>query len=197
MTWFSRDHTDRGLSEVESTFVHAVRALLTELAPPQLEPSQTLLAAEGDRCLILLLPHRALGGIALAITLCAGRADLGWAQVTRLDYHDDLDLALSVAQFSLEGSRPEFAPVLRSIREQLAAPIALRLFDDRATVYVLDARGERRKVGEIGGRVGWPREQSATPHGGEVIVRFTDAAPPPVSVSPSVDAWFGIGDGGA
>jgi len=69
MTWFARDHTGRYLLRHEQQFVAELAKLLEELALPQVDESETALTAEGSDCLIVLIPHRALGGISIVVWL--------------------------------------------------------------------------------------------------------------------------------
>ncbi len=110
MAWFERDHTGRGLSGAERQFLAALTALLTEARPPQIEERETALAAEND-CLIALMPHRALGGIAIVVWSLEDRAEVTWAQVGGLGYtHDSLDAFVSAGAVRLDPARPDFAP---------------------------------------------------------------------------------------
>ena len=119
-------------------------------------------------------------------------ASVKWAQVTGLVYcHDALDAGVSVAQFHLDAVRPDFGPLLQSIREQFTTPLTLRVYGtERATVLVHDHKGILRVVGEFGPagsplqRV-WGRDPTR-----EMEVRLTDHKLPPVTESPGVDQWF-------
>jgi hypothetical protein len=199
MGWFARDHTGRELSALERDFVNALRALLTEMHPPQLDESETALTAEGRACVIVLLPHRALGGIAVVVWLFGDRAEVTWAQVADLGrYHDALDAGVSVAQFNLDAKQPNFGPLLQSIREQFTTPLTLRLYGaDRATVHVRDHRGVLRRVGEIGASPGWFQRLWPGDPTRETTVRFSDEALPPLAAPSGVDTWFASGGHGA
>ena len=143
MTWFQRDHTGRVLSRFERDFVAALSGHLAEWAAPQVDQNETALTAERNACLIVLIPHRALGGVSIVVWLFENRAEVTWAQVAGLDCcHDALDLGISVAQFSLDPANPDFGPVLECIRKQINEPLTLRCFgNDRATVLVRDHAG--------------------------------------------------------
>jgi hypothetical protein len=193
MSWFCRDHTGRPLNGHEREFVDALAELLTTLAPSQVDEDETALTAEGTECLIALIPHRALGGVSIVVWLFAHRAAVTWAQVAGLDCcHDSLDLGIGVAEFGLDRRRPDFAPLLDSIREQLNAPLTLRCYgDDRATVLTRDHRNKPREVGSVGRNRNWPDLLAGFSPTREVVVRFTDTAPPPVTSPSGVDEWFG------
>jgi hypothetical protein len=129
MAWFARDHTGRSLTEHERVFLAALVDLLSDLQPGQVDESDTVLTAERDNCLIVLIPHRALGGIAIVIWLTAKHGDIILAQVAGLGInHDSLDLGVQVARTDLDPSRLDFAVLLARIREQLFAPMTVRTY---------------------------------------------------------------------
>src|SRR4029079_5081942 len=103
MTWFQRDHTGRDLRPAERKFISALSGLLADVAAPPIDEEETALTAEGSDCLIVLIPHRALGGVSIVVWLTADGAVVTWAQVAALDCcHDSLDLGTSVAQVRLK-----------------------------------------------------------------------------------------------
>ncbi len=199
MTWFQRDYTGRVLGRFERDFIAALGGHLADLAAPQIDEDETALTAEGKACLIVLIPHRALGGVSIVVWLFEDRAEVTWAQVAGLACcHGALDLGISVAQVRLDPANPDFGPVLECIRKQINEPLTLRCFgNDRATVLVRDHADELRKVGEVGNRVGSSdllRRAVAT-H--ETVIRLTDPEPPPVTSAPGVDQWFDSSGHGA
>ena len=135
MTWFQRDHTDRNLRPAEREFVHALRALLAEVAAPQIDEDETALTAERNACLIALIPHRALGRVSIVVWLFENRAEVTWARVAVLGRsHDSLDDGPSIETIRLERADPDFGPLLDCIRTQIDAPLILRCYgSDRAT----------------------------------------------------------------
>jgi hypothetical protein len=197
MAWFSRDHTGRGLFPHEQQFIAELVKLMAELAAPQVDENETALTAEATNCLIVLIPHRALGGISIVVWLFDDRAEVTWAQVAALDCcHDSLDLGVAVAGFRFDPRRPDFRPVLDCVRSQFAEPLTLRLFDtSRVAVLVRDNRGTLREVGEIGAVSGRPRWFRRNKTIGEATVRLTDSTPPPVTEPSHVDHWFGSSNG--
>jgi hypothetical protein len=192
MTWFRRDHTGRVLRPLERDFVVTLGAHLAELAAPQVDEDETALTAEGHACLIVLIPHRALGGVSIVVWLFEDRAEVTWAQVAGLDCcHDALDLGISVGQFRLDPARPDFGPVLECVRQQINEPLTLRCFgSDRATVLVRDYAGKLCKVGEVGSRVGWSVMLRRARPTHETVIRLADPEPPPVTAPSGVDEWF-------
>jgi len=195
MTWFQRDHTGRDLRPAERKFISALSGLLADVAAPQIDEDETALTAEGSDCLIVLIPHRALGGVSIVVWLTADGAVVTWAQVAALDCcHDSLDLGTSVAQVRLKRADPDFSPVLECIRKQIDAPLILKRFgSDRATVLVRDHANKPREVGDIGPSVDsselWRRSIPSQ----EVVIRLTDPDPPPVTSPSGVDEWFDSG----
>ncbi len=195
MTWFKRDHTDRQLSGLEREFLDGLVALLAEARPAQLDEAESALTAEGADCLIALMPHRALGGVAVVVWLFKDRAEVTWAQVGGLGCcHDALDAGVRVARFRLDPGRPDFEPVLQSIRKQFTVPIILKLYGTtRATVHVRDDKDVVRTIGEIGERThefGWFRQWGRRDRAQEIAVRLVDAVLPPLTEPSGVDDWF-------
>jgi hypothetical protein len=149
MGWFQRDHTGRVLRRFEADFVAALGRRLAELAAPQIDEDETALTAEGNSCVIALIPHRALDGVSVVVWLFEDRAEVTWAQVAGLDRsHDALDLGISVATFRLDPDHPDYGPLLECIATQINQPLVLRCFGtDCATVHVRDNADTLRKVG--------------------------------------------------
>jgi hypothetical protein len=192
MAWFARDHTARSLTEQEQVFLAALANLLSDVQPAQIDDSETALTAERDHCLIALIPHRALGGIALVVSLTAKHGDIILAQVGSLGIdHDSIDLGVGVARTDLDPSRPDFAVLLARIREQLFTPMTVRLYGpNQATVWVRDKRDVLRKVGALGTPLGWLDRIVRRAPASEVQIRFVDSEPPPLTEPSGVNEWF-------
>jgi len=180
------------LSQAERAFLGSLIGLLDEIRPPQLDERDTALTAEGRHSLIALMPHRALGGIAIVVWLSPDAADVTWAQVAQLwCCHDSLDLGVWVQRFQIDHTRPDFGPILDCIRAQFAAPITLKLHDSQhADVFVSDPEGGLRKVGALGSRRGWKAPFAHLKLGEPQVVHFVDHADPPVTEPAGVDDWF-------
>ena len=193
MAWFARDRTGRPLTERERAFLAALVDLLSEMQPAQVDAGETVLTAEGDSCLVLLIPHRALGGIAIVIWLTANEGAVTVAQVGGLDItHDSLDLGVWVSTTELDPSRPNFAPLLERVQEQLFAPLTVRLYaSNQATVSVRDSRGILRRVGRLGRPHRWFDRLVRHDATSEAQIRFVDPSPPPITEPSGVDEWFG------
>lgn len=198
MAWCERDHTGRALSGPERTFVEALVALLSDVRPAQLDERETALTAKGKDCLIALMPHRGLGGVAIVVWLCSHHADVTWAQVAGLGCcHDALDLGIGVKRFPLTPEHPDFGPLVAGIREQLMAPLTLRLYKSQvATVLVRDQKGYLRRVGRLGTPLNI-LERIWGPPAQETMVRMVDEASPPITEPSHVDEWFAAGRTGA
>ena len=192
MVWFGRDHTERQLREQERAFLEALVDLLSEVQPAQIDEGETALAAEGEDCLIVLMPHRALGGIAIVVWLEPSEAAVTLAQVGGLGInHDSLDLGVWVARVELDPSRPDFTELLRRIREQLLAPLTVRLYgSDQATVWAHNNMNVLRRVGNLGRRVGWFERRFRGAPTSEIQIRFVDSESPPISEPSDVNKWF-------
>ncbi len=192
MTWFARDRTGRPLTEHERVFLAALVDLLSEMQPAQVDASETVLTAEHDNCLILLIPHRALGGIAIVIWLTANDGAVTVAQVGGLGItHDSLDLGVWVSTTELDALRPNFAALLERVREQLFAPLTVRLYaSNQATVWVRDSRGILRRVGRLGRPLRLFDRLVRRAATSEAQIRFVDSAPPPIAEPSGVDEWF-------
>jgi hypothetical protein len=199
MAWFERDHTGRALSTAERAFLAALVKLLSPVKLPQVDENETAITAEGTDCLIVLIPHRNLGGVSLVVWLFPERAEVTWAQVAGLGCcHDSLDLGVPVASFGLSPERPDFGPVIDSIREQCNAPLTVKVYTpNRATVSVCDRKGVLCKVGELGPPLGWLERIRPGSPARESVIRLADSAPPPVSEPSRVDEWFTIDHSGA
>ena len=194
MAWFTRDHTGRVLAGYERQFLAALVELLDELGAPQIDESETALTGEGADCLIVLIPHRALGGVSIVVWLDANVAQVTWAQVASLDCtHDSLDLGIWVGRFRFRSFRSQvldFSPALDCIRSQITGPVTLRCFgDERASILIRDDKGKLREVGEISKRVP-PDVIGPVAPVREAIIYLTDSEPPPVTAPSGVDEWF-------
>lgn len=165
--------------------------MLDRVSPPQLDPDETTLTAEGHDCLIVLLPHRGLGGVSIVVWLESDKAAVTWAQVGRLgSTHDDLDLGVWIARFVVNPASPNFEPIVECAREQLARPIVLKVYGSSAKLLVRDSQDRLRRVGTIGPRfLGLRRLLHRVPDQ-EAEVRFVDSSPPPITAPSGVDEWF-------
>jgi hypothetical protein len=178
-------------------FLAALVDLLSEVQPAQIDASETALTAERDSCLIMLIPHRTLGGIAIVVWLTDSEGAVALAQVGGLGMtHDSLDLGVWVSRTELDASRPNFAPLLERVREQLFASLTLRMYgSNRATVWVRDTRDVLRRVGILGTPLGWLDRLVRRAPTSEAQIRFVDSASSPVTEPSGVDEWFATSRG--
>jgi hypothetical protein len=192
MTWFGRDHTGRPLTDRERLFIALLSDLLSELQPAQIDASETALTAEGDACLITLIPHRALGGIGIVVWLTPTEGNVTLAQIGGLSLnHDSLDLGVWVSQTALNPASPDFERLLGCIREQLSAPLTVRWYgENQATVWAHDSRGVLQRVGRLGTPLGWFGPYVRRRPISETPIRFVDSGPPPIAEPSGVDEWF-------
>ena len=194
MAWFTRDQTGRVLVGYERQFLAALVDLLDELGAPQIDESETALTAEGANCLIVLIPHRALGGVSIVVWLDDKEAQVTWAQVAGLGCtHDSLDLGTWVGRFRFRSFRSQvldFSSVLDCIRSQITGPVTLRCFgNERASILIRDDRRKLCEVGEVSNR-GQSDEIGPGTSVRETMIHLTDSEPPPVTAPSGVDEWF-------
>jgi hypothetical protein len=67
---------------------------------------------EGESVGIVLIPHRDLAGLSLVVWMDPRSADISWAVVSSLHYHDQIDQGKSVERIAR--SDPEWEVTLRS-----------------------------------------------------------------------------------
>lgn len=196
--WLLRDYTARSLAPLESLWVTKLRASLQELRPDQIDPDETAVTAEGEGCLICLLPHRSLGGLSIVVTLveqklwfrrAPTKLFVSWAQIGDLTYHDDLDLAVGTTVVALaEPLESSLEEALAAVREELGRPVVVRVWGGAGECFLrLDGRLQRvaslgscvqRALGRLRGRPA------------DFEIRFTDAVAPPITQPSNALAWF-------
>ena len=76
LPWFSADFTGRELSASERDFIKALSVMLDRGRPPQVAPANTSLTAEGQGCLIAIIPHSLLAGVSINSGLAGFRGVL-------------------------------------------------------------------------------------------------------------------------
>ena len=195
--WFTRDYTRRPLTDNEAAFLTTLSSKLTTIAPAQVRPEDTAVTAEGNSCLICLVPHQCLGGLSIVATLAGARADVSWAQVTDLSYHDELDMAFCVATLVTASPGKLLAQrAADSVVEQLQRPILLRAHfagdDQLRRVECLLRAGEEplHRVAKFGRASSWVRRLWRSDAIREVEVSFTNPSPPPWSEACDPSKWF-------
>lgn len=118
--YFERNIADRALHEAEGWFVAHLKSALVNLRPGQLDAPSSLITSEGDDVLILVMPHRALGGLSLVAWLDGKALQILWGQVAFVDCsHDDLDRAQLAATFPRSRDQAWIARGVECIRHEL------------------------------------------------------------------------------
>jgi hypothetical protein len=92
--------------------VHIVGNVLDEVHPHNIDRDSITVTGEGESVGIVLIPHRDLGGLALVLSMDPNYAELCWAGVSDLAWHDDLDLGKRIVR--IERSNPGWESELRS-----------------------------------------------------------------------------------
>jgi hypothetical protein len=116
------------LDEKQLMFVAQVELILKEHAP-QFDPADTILTCEGKE-LIIIIRNKELSNISLVISYSTVSIGTGWAQVTNLEYHDDLDNGFSEKYFfelDYNNLNDRNDAALNFIRQQLEREIYLKV----------------------------------------------------------------------
>jgi hypothetical protein len=90
-----------GLTELASDVagvVTALRALFEDPALSRVPADCTTVLSEGEHGADLVIQHPSVRGLSLAVAVGAGRARLYWAQVSSLEWKDELDDASEISQ---------------------------------------------------------------------------------------------------
>lgn len=75
-----------------------VPKVIRRVRPADVDEASITRTGEGPDVSIILVPHRALGGLALGLWANAKGIQLFWANVGDLSYHDDIDLGITVVE---------------------------------------------------------------------------------------------------
>jgi len=194
--WFARDHTGRELTPRERQFVEALSQVLEDERVTQVTPDETALTAEGQDCLICLIPHRWLGGLSLVVWL--NKDDSGsicWAEVGGLACcHDSLDLGRYVAEYQANALTDSFTPLIDGVRKELNRPLVMDVAEDGAgaTVLLRGERGRLQRLTSLGNRGSalsrlWQKSPSASV---ESEICLTDSVDPPFREPSNALDWF-------
>jgi hypothetical protein len=106
-------------------FLALLDQVLRSRQPANVDRASVTVTGEGPAEGIVLIPHRGLGGFSLVAWFSAERIELGWGSVIDLEYHDELDLATRVAEFT-GGSWIANPAVVAALVAELRRPIRLR-----------------------------------------------------------------------
>ena len=199
LPWFGADFTRRKLSAPERDFIKVLSAMLDRVRPPQVAPGNTNLTAEGNDCLIAIIPHSLLAGVSIVVWQDLEALSVCWAQIGDLSWHDDLDLGHRVGRF-VKKSPVEvwYGEAVLCVEEQLHRPIELEVsrtggsMEPYVEFFLADAEGERLRLGAGGKRVPlFLRIMTADSHAEHHEVRFTDREPPVLPHPVDIAAWYG------
>jgi hypothetical protein len=197
--WWTRNHVGRELSGSERELLRALSSMLDGLAPPQVDPALCAITARGASALIVLIPHRHLGGLTLVATMAERFVAVSWTSISDLDAHDDLDLTREVYLYTRDEEGSDGAmrrAAVRGVREQLGRPIVLRLRSTRrgvplsASCWLRNAEGELRRIARLPPRASLFDRLRQIGVRSEIEIRFTDRQPPPYAVPSFAGAWF-------
>lgn len=193
--WWTRRHGARDVTDREQRWLADLALMLDDLRPPQVDPA--LCAVVAAASLIVLVPHRSLGGLTLVATVTSRFIAISWASISDFEAHDDLDLAREVYLFTPD----EDDEALRhraviGVRDQLCRPVILRMRATRlgvplsASCYLGGAGGQLRRIATLPPRAArwrcwWPFAVRV-----DREIRFTDRTPPPYAVPSFAGAWF-------
>jgi hypothetical protein len=171
--------------------------MLEDLQPRQVDPALCAVTAGGQSTLIVLLPHRSLGGLTLAITVTDRFATVSWTSIHDLASHDDLDLTREVYLFNREGQGDGmWRAAVTGLREQLMRRFILRVratsdgIPLSASCHLAGADARLRRIARLPPRMPFVRRFWRWSRVSDREVSFVDVAPPPYAVPSGAAAWF-------
>lgn len=193
--WFAHDHTGRELTPQEQQFVDALSQSLQDEHLTQVDPAETAITAEGQACLICLIPHRWLGGLSLVVWLYQeGHAAICWADVGGLAVsHDSLDLGYWVARYQADALVDSCASLIDGVRKELRRPLVIEVERDDAgaTVLLRDDWSRLKCIAKLGKHpsvfLSFIRRKSSPR---ESEIRLTDSVDPPFKEPSNALEWF-------
>ena len=167
--------------------VDAVRELLEEFRPLNVDLDAVTVTGEGAAVVIILVPHRDLGGVVLVVWVVERSILLSWARVSDLSTHDDLDLGVPVARIPHEG---EWLTRLRdAFAVEIRRPIRLKWqrgwLGGKNVECVVEVDGKDKRLAVLR-----PSSRQLT-SGAErtEIVTSLASGPLPFSIPPPLDNW--------
>jgi hypothetical protein len=195
--WWTRNHVGRDLSDVEWRFLGDAALMLDDLRPRQVDPALCAVTSGGRSTLILLIPHRSLGGLTLAVTVTDRFATVSWASVHDLSSHDDLDLTREVYLFNRgAGKEAMWGEAVAGLRDQLSRRFVLRVRSTAsgiplsASCHLVGADGRLRRIGRLPARMPWLKRFWRWSRTSDRQLSFVDVSPPPYAVPSGAAAWF-------
>ncbi len=101
-----------------------VRNVIRRVRPANVDEAAITRTGEGPDVSIILVPHRALGGLTLGLWADAKGVQLFWANVGDLSYHDDIDLGITVRELPWADDWEK--QLVAALETELRRPIDLR-----------------------------------------------------------------------
>lgn len=101
-----------------------VREVIRRVRPANVDEAAITRTGEGPDVSIILVPHRALGGLAVGLWADAKGVQLFWAKVGDLSYHDDIDLGITIGELPWADDWEKQLVV--ALETELRRPINLR-----------------------------------------------------------------------
>jgi hypothetical protein len=195
--WWTWNYVRRDLTAFEARVLGDLAAMLDELAPPQVDPALCAIAADPDGALLVLVPHRSLGGLTLVLTVTERFVTISWTALTDLRRHDDLDLSREVYLHTRDTTEEALRhEAVIGVRDQLTRPIVLRVRSTSrqvplsASCFLRGPDGHLRRIARLPPRAPWTRRFWRWGTTSDRDIRFTDRMPPPYSVPSRAAAWF-------
>lgn len=150
-TWIGSSPYDN--SPLHGPVLDRLRAVLGQVRPSQVLPHEITVTGERAPVCIVLIPHRALGGLSLAVWSDANWVRMVWCQVTDLRRHDEIDLGIEA------WNQPRTAPnALALLTEAFPAELFRRIHvrflpKKRAYECLVEMLEEPRPIGLVGRRL--------------------------------------------
>jgi hypothetical protein len=195
--WWTRNYLRRDLRPFEARVLRDLALMLDDLSPAQVDPALCAVAADATSSLIVVMPHRSLGGLTLVLTVTDRFVSLSWTALSDLARHDDLDLSREVYLYTGDGTEESVRhEAVLGLRDQLRRPIVLRVRTSSrqvplsAACYLRGPDGRLRRLARLPPRVPWPQRLLRRRRTSEHEIHFTDRQPPPYTVPSRAGAWF-------
>jgi hypothetical protein len=195
--WWTRNHVGRGLTDVEWQFLGDAALMLDDLGPRQVDPALCAVTSGGRSTLIVLIPHRSLGGLTLAVTVTAQFATISWTSIHDLASHDDLDLTREVYLFNRDGGdEGAWRSAIAGLREQLSRRFVLRIRSTSsgvplsASCHLAGPDGRLRPIARLPSRMPWMKRFWRWGTTSDRELSFVDVSSPPYAVPSGAAAWF-------
>lgn len=171
--------------------------MLDDLKPRQVDPALCAVTSGGRSTLIVLIPHRSLGGLTLAVTVTERFATVSWASIHDLASHDDLDLTREVYLFNRDDDEESmWLAAVAGLREQLSRRFILRVRSTAsgiplsASCHFAGADGRLRRIGRLPARMPLVKRFWRWGRTSDRELSFVDVSPPPYTVPSGAAAWF-------